>query len=93
MQSARRDVYLDTNPLTGILFATTHAPEDGGQLEFDVEPSPMTYAPRSGMLLLFDAIKVPHRVTPLKKAVTRISIPMNFFTEETLAQRSRTSDS
>ena len=89
----RYESHLDTNPLTGLIFATTHADEEGGQLEFDVTPSPLIFPPRAGMLLLFDATRAPHRVTPLKKDVTRISIPMNFYTEETLEQRSPDLDS
>lgn len=90
---SRYESHLDTNPLTGLIFATTHAEEEGGQLEFDVTPSPLIFPPRAGMLLLFDATRAPHRVTPLKKDVTRISIPMNFYTKETLAQRSPDLDS
>ena len=30
---SRYESHLDTNPLTGLLFATTHASEEGGQLE------------------------------------------------------------
>jgi len=84
---SRYELHLDTNPLTGLLFATTHAAEEGGQLEFDVDPSPLSIPPRAGMLLLFDATRAPHRVTPLTEDVTRISIPMNFYTEETIARR------
>jgi 2OG-Fe(II) oxygenase superfamily len=84
----RYESHLDTNPLTGLIFVTTHAEEEGGQLEFDVTPSPLVFPPRAGMLLLFDATRAPHRVTPLRKDVTRISIPMNFYTKETIAQHS-----
>ncbi len=90
---SRYELHLDTNPLTGLIFATTHAADEGGQLEFDVQPSPLSFPPRSGVLLLFDATRAPHRVTPLTKDVTRISIPMNFYTEETLTQRSPDLDS
>jgi hypothetical protein len=89
----RYESHLDTNPLTGLIFVTTHAEEEGGQLEFDVPPSPLIVPPRAGVLLLFDATRAPHRVTPLKKDVTRISIPMNFYTKETLAERSPDLDS
>jgi hypothetical protein len=84
---SRYELHVDTNPLTGLLFVTTHPTEDGGQLEFEIQPSSLSYPPRSGMLLLFDATKAPHRVTPLRREVTRISVPMNFYTEETLAHR------
>jgi hypothetical protein len=84
---SRYELHLDTNPLTGLLFVTTHPAEDGGQLVFDIEPSPLSYPPRTGVLLLFDATQAPHRVTPLLKDTTRISIPMNFFTPEALASR------
>jgi 2OG-Fe(II) oxygenase superfamily len=84
---SRYELHVDTNPLTGLLFVTTHPAEDGGQLVYEIEPSPLSYPPRTGVLLLFDATQAPHHVTPLLKDTTRISIPMNFFTPEALASR------
>lgn len=80
--------HVDTNPLTGLLFATTHEPEDGGMLVFRGDHDDATCLPRAGHLLFFDARRAPHRVTPLRSTALRVSVPMNYFTAEALAGRS-----
>jgi hypothetical protein len=46
---------------------TTHPADDGSQLMFEIDPSPLSYPPRVGVLLLFDAAQAPHRVTPAQE--------------------------
>lgn len=77
---ARYEWHVDTNPLTGLLFATTHEPNEGGELVFKVdEKRQITVNPKAGMLLFFDARAIPHTVLPLKVDKHRISVPMNYY--------------
>jgi len=72
--------HVDSNPLTGLLFATTHLDDEGGQLEFDIQGELLTVLPQAGKLLFFDARTVPHVVRPLRReSDTRVSIPMNYY--------------
>ncbi|GAB3967945.1 2OG-Fe(II) oxygenase [Plantactinospora veratri] len=87
-RGSKYEWHVDTNPLTGLLFATSHDLEDGGMLTFRGEYDDAVCVPCAGHLLLFDAREAPHRVTPLKRRGIRVSVPMNFFTAETLAERS-----
>jgi hypothetical protein len=83
----RYERHVDTNPLTGLLFVTTHGPEEGGQLVFRGDADRLECEPQQGHLLLFDARDAPHEVTPLVSDTVRISVPMNYFTKEALAAR------
>jgi hypothetical protein len=74
--------HVDSNPLTGLLFATSHPEGTGGQLVFDESGSRTTVFPRAGEFLLFDAREVPHVVQPLLNNDTvRVSAPMNYYEE------------
>ena len=45
--------HLDTNPLTGILFVTTHLTNDGGSLVFDtLDKGKVSVLPESGKFIL-----------------------------------------
>jgi hypothetical protein len=84
-RNARYEWHVDTNPLTGVLFVTTLAPVDGGQLIFRPDPFArpnenweVAVSPTLGQLLLFDAREAAHCVTTLK-VNERISIPMNYY--------------
>jgi hypothetical protein len=78
----RYELHTDSNPLTGLLFVTSHQPDDGGQLMFTKDGQERTLTPRAGTFTTFDARTVPHKVTPLAIQTTRISAPMNFYLGE-----------
>ena len=79
---ARYEWHVDSNPLTGLLFVTSHSEEAGGQLVFRLPSEDISVYPKRGTFLLFDARKIPHTVMPLKYPHRRISIPMNYYTPE-----------
>lgn len=84
----RYDIHIDSNPLQGLLFVTDN-PEDGalvvskyknvvGEKEL-LSTSPLYIYPKKGDLYFFNAQQNPHYVQEIKKGI-RISIPMNFYT-------------
>lgn len=82
---ARYEWHVDSNPITGLLFATSHAPEDGGQLIFRPDPVArpsesweLQVSPAAGTLLVFDAREAAHVVTQVKTGL-RLSVPMNYY--------------
>lgn len=82
---ARYEWHVDSNPLTALLFVTTHAPSDGGQLLFRPDPQArptesweLQVSPSAGTLLIFDAREAAHVVTQLTSGL-RISVPMNYY--------------
>jgi hypothetical protein len=88
-EGARYERHVDSNPLTGLLFATTLEGSKGGQLVFQ-HPETGELAqvePRLGQFLCFDARRIVHWVAPLGGLHTRISIPMNYY--ESAAQQDR----
>jgi 2OG-Fe(II) oxygenase superfamily len=87
-EGSRYELHVDTNPLTGLLFVTTHEESDGGGLVFHGQYDSCRCSPVSGHLLLFDARQAPHEVERLRTADIRISVPMNYFTADALAARS-----
>jgi hypothetical protein len=78
-KNARYEWHVDSNPLTGVLFVTTHNENDGGKLIFKLPNETITVYPKSGTLILFDARNIPHTVLPLQKEDIRISIPLNYY--------------
>ncbi|MFG3319603.1 2OG-Fe(II) oxygenase [Streptomyces sp. NPDC048171] len=70
--------HCDTNPVTGVLFLTSHPDGQGGALEL-TGPGGHVWRiqPLEGYLAFFDARKSPHRVT--SASTPRISAPMNFY--------------
>ncbi|MBS1520692.1 MAG: 2OG-Fe(II) oxygenase [Bacteroidetes bacterium] len=80
-RGSRYERHVDSNPLTGILFVTSHHEPEGGELIFELSRGVIKISPEPGIFILFDARELPHTVTPLKKSAYRISIPMNFFLE------------
>ena len=83
-KGARYEWHVDSNPLTGILYVTTHTPQDGGELIFKLDAEQILVHPEAGMFVAFDARHIPHTVALLKSEGVRISIPMNYYhsTEE-----------
>lgn len=89
---ARYEWHVDSNPVTGLLFASTCPPEQGGGLVFrDIEGKRNAIVrPTAGVFICFDAREIPHRVAPLKGDISRTSIPMNYY--ETADSQARPSD-
>jgi hypothetical protein len=84
-RDARYEWHVDSNPITALLFVTSHGPEQGGQLIFRPDPVArpnedwqLQVSPRSGTLLLFDAREAAHVVTRLNTDL-RLSVPMNYY--------------
>jgi hypothetical protein len=79
-QGSRYERHVDTNSITGLLFANSLTQDDGGALRLYYPDSPpVNVYPKEGTLLLFDARWVPHEVMPLLRNAMRLSIPMNYF--------------
>ncbi|MEU2540298.1 2OG-Fe(II) oxygenase [Streptomyces iakyrus] len=70
--------HCDTNPVTAVLFLTSHADGQGGTLEMiGRERHVWRIQPLAGYVAFFDARNCPHRVIPA--STPRISAPMNFY--------------
>lgn len=76
---SRYERHLDSNSLTGLLFVTTAAARDGGELVFEFPEQAIAIKPRLGNLLFFTATGVPHKVEPLRSNSARVSVPMNYY--------------
>jgi hypothetical protein len=87
----RYECHVDSNPLQGLMYVTTHEPGSGGELVISLDPTAVgpeqiekaciRIYPKSGMLIFFDGRLMPHFVTPLKDtADVRIAVAMNFYT-------------
>lgn len=86
--SSRYEWHVDSNPVTGLLVLTSSQAETGGRLLFGEEPSSqVALSLKRGQFLIFDARKAPHSVEPLRRNLTRITAPMNFFVAGTLIER------
>lgn len=75
----RYEWHVDSNPITGLLFAASLKEGDGGELLFREGDFTRRVVPEKGIFLAFDAREVPHRVEPLLRDVVRLSIPMNYY--------------
>lgn len=84
-RGSRYEWHVDSNPVTALLFVTSHKPAEGGQLLF--RPDPVTrpgeawelqISPQAGTLLIFDGREAAHVVTHLNMGL-RLSIPMNYY--------------
>lgn len=84
--------HVDTNPVTGLLFASTQTVDDGGELLFQYPDRLHQVMPVIGRYIAFDARDVPHTVAQLKTNCRRISIPMNYYTPEAPYTRVRPQD-
>lgn len=87
----RYECHIDSNPLQGVLYVTTHAKGEGGELVVsnnsqsigtkEIDEDCEVIYPRKGMLYLFNATKNPHYVRPLKNSGdTRVAVTINFYT-------------
>jgi hypothetical protein len=87
-RGAQYEWHVDSNPVTGLLFVTDSNHNLGGSLVFRVRDSYRSIVrPKAGMFICFDARDIPHRVTPLRRDGTRISIPMNYYDSATVQTR------
>jgi hypothetical protein len=87
----RYECHVDTNPLSGLLFVTSHPPGEGGELVVanqtaavgveDIRRDCKIIFPDSGKLIFFDAREHPHFVNPLRNPLgVRVVVVMNFYT-------------
>jgi hypothetical protein len=88
--SMRFECHVDSNPLTGLLFFTSHC--EGGELVIgqdaspqsieDIEKSCSVIQPRAGHLAFIDGRMHPHYARPLcREDDTRVLAVMNYYTE------------
>jgi hypothetical protein len=89
----RYECHVDSNPLQGLLYVTTHAPGEGGELVVARDPGAHSVAdvdaacdliyPVAGHLVFFDARQHPHYVRALAdESAVRVVVAMNFYTED-----------
>lgn len=77
---ARYETHVDTNTVTGVLFACDASPKTGGELVFCAEHGEEAIVwPRPGLFISFDGRTLPHYVGALKIPMDRISIPLNYY--------------
>jgi hypothetical protein len=90
-KAMRYECHVDSNPLQGLLYVTTHDYGDGGELVIsnnekskginEISQDCQIIYPKKGDIVFFDARKNPHYVESLKsEAGIRIAITMNFYT-------------
>jgi len=90
-QNMRYECHVDSNPIEGLLYVTTHVPGTGGELVVanrpdarsveDVEQDCSVVYPIAGNLVFFDARRFSHYVRPLaSEHDLRVVVAMNFYT-------------
>jgi hypothetical protein len=89
--SMRYEAHVDSNPVEGLLYATSHPAGSGGELVVANSPDVRgtaaidrdcaTIYPTEGHLVLFDARQYPHYVRHLRDANgIRVVAAMNYYT-------------
>jgi hypothetical protein len=78
-EGARYEWHVDSNPVTGLLFVSTHSKGEGGELIFRLDNEDVVVYPQVGLFIAFDAREIPHTVMPLMENGKRVSVPMNFY--------------
>jgi 2OG-Fe(II) oxygenase superfamily len=87
----RFECHIDSNPVTGLLFFTSH-PHGGGELVIghdpkgvgveEVERACTAVTPQAGQMIIFDGHTYPHYARPLmSESEERVVAVMNFYTE------------
>ena len=87
----RFECHVDSNPVTGLLFFTSH-PAGGGELVIGHDPAGFgietlerdgtTVTPQAGRLIFFDGKAYPHYArTLVSESDVRVVAVMNFYTE------------
>jgi 2OG-Fe(II) oxygenase superfamily len=88
---ARYECHVDSNPIEGLLYVTTHPADAGGDLVIsnqgdvrgiqDVDADATRIHPVAGYLVFFDARQYSHYVTRLADPFDiRVVVAMNFYT-------------
>jgi hypothetical protein len=86
----RYECHVDSNPIEGLLYATTHREGEGGELIVanvgearsveEVESDPTVVEPKAGYLLFFDGRRHSHYVRQLAEPETvRVVVAMNYY--------------
>lgn len=89
----RYEAHVDSNPIEGLLYVTTHPPGTGGELAVsniesavglsEIDATASHVYPIAGQLIFFDARRHPHYVKPLRiPGSLRVVVAMNFYTPE-----------
>jgi len=87
----RYECHVDSNPLQGVFYITSHSNGDGGELVVSNQASSVGVSeidkdcvvthPLKGKLLLFDGRHNPHYVRPLTdSSAIRVAVTMNYYT-------------
>ncbi len=87
----RYECHVDSNPIEGLLYVTTHFEGEGGELivsnrsnargPAQIQEDCVRIYPKKGELLFFDARRYPHYVAPLSyPSAHRIAVAMNYYT-------------
>ncbi|MGW2520868.1 2OG-Fe(II) oxygenase [Streptomyces sp. NPDC001617] len=88
----RSECHVDTNPIAGLLYATSHQPGAGGELVIandiqargvaEVDRDCSVIYPQKGHLVFFDGRAYPHYVRAVTGGATRVVVAMNYYTED-----------
>jgi hypothetical protein len=86
----RYECHVDTNPVEGLLYATSHPKGHGGELavakntnatgKAKIDAACHELHPMEGDLVFFDGRHHPHYVRPLLKGEIRVAVAMNYYT-------------
>jgi len=86
----RYESHVDTNPIQGLLYATSHPEGAGGELVVcanqnarrreDVDSDPIVIYPQKGQLIFFDGRSHAHYIRPLASPDDiRVAVAMNYY--------------
>lgn len=89
-EDQRYESHVDTNPIQGMLYVTSHPEGGGGELAVandlearsaeDIDKNCSVIYPQMGHLMFFDGRKHAHYVRPvLDPNATRVAVAMNFY--------------
>lgn len=88
--SERYECHVDTNPVEGLLYVTSHPAGHGGELAVgnnvhakgvkEIDGDCTVIYPQAGHLVFFDARVHPHYVRSLIQGDVRVAVAMNFYT-------------
>ena len=78
-RGAGNDWHRDANPVSGLFFATSLEPDEGGELQFRSSDGRFCeIRPRAGVFVCFDG-SCEHQVAPLQTPTRRLSFPMTYY--------------
>ncbi len=88
----RSECHVDTNPIAGLLYASGHRPDGGGELVIandvrarsvaDADRDCSVVYPHKGHLVFFDGRSNPHYVRAVTSGAPRVVVAMNYYTED-----------